>query len=162
MELSEEKKQENRRIMNELREEREKEQAKKGFVQLIILTVVGVIGAAAFAIYFSGGFGLGYKQEEEVTWFNTVKNIAPIIGVIMGVSALPLAAPVKQLKGITKLLFTIGFILTLMPGIPLLSQKEGGALNGVFFGLSAICCLAVVVTLSVSDGINMYNKHGGK
>ncbi len=161
MELTEEKKKENIRIMNELREEREREKAKKGFVTLIILTVVGVIGAACFSIYLAGLFGLGYKEEVADSWMSKVTSFAPIIGVVMGVTALVLAAPIPQLKGITKFAFVIGFILSLFPGIPLLSQKEGhGGVNGLLLALSAICCLAVVVVLSVSDGVNMYNKHG--
>ena len=163
MELTEEKKKENIRIMNELREEREREKAKKGFVTLIILTVVGVIGAACFSIYLAGLFGLGYKPEVAESWMSKVTSFAPIIGVVMGVTALVLAAPIPQLKGITKFAFVIGFILSLFPGIPLLSQKEGhGGVNGLLLALSAICCLAVVVVLSVSDGVNMYNKHGSK
>lgn len=161
VEMTEEKKKENVRIMNQLREEREKELAHKGFIQLIILTVVGVIGAAAFAIFFSGAFGLGYKQESDFAWLGTVKSIAPVAGVVMGISALALAAPVPQLKGLTKFLFGLGFVLSLFPGIWLLIQKDGnGALNGLFFGLSAVCTLAVVVVMSTSDGIAMYNKHG--
>lgn len=161
VELTAEKKKENIRIMNELREEREREQAHKGFITLIILTVIGVIGAACFSVYLAGMFGLGYKPEVAESWMSKVTAFAPILGVIMGVSALVLAAPVPPLKGIAKFLFGLGFVLTLFPGIPLLSQKDGsGAVNGVLLGVSAICCLAVVVVLSVSDGVNMYNKHG--
>ena len=129
VEMTEEQKKESRRMMNELREEREREMAKKGFVQLIILSVVGVVAAAAFALFFSGAFGLGYKEEAAMSWLGTVKSIAPVLGVVMAVSALVLAAPVPQLKGITKLLFTLGFILSLVPGIPLLIQKEERSLH---------------------------------
>lgn len=161
VELTPEKKKENIRIMNELREEREREMAHKGFITLIILTVIGVIGAACFSIYLAGMFGLGYKPEVAESWMSKVTSFAPILGVAMGVSALVLAAPVPPLKGITKFLYGLGFILSLFPGIPLLSQKDGsGAVNGVLMAASAICCLAVVVVLSVSDGVNMYNKHG--
>ena len=132
VELTEEKKKENIRIMNQLREEREREMAHKGFIQLIILTVVGVVGAIAFACFFSGAFGLGYKQEADFAWLSTVKSIAPIAAVVMGISALVLAAPVPQLKGITKFLFGLGFVLSLFPGIPLLIQKDGNMpLNGL-------------------------------
>lgn len=158
MELTEEQKKENLRMMNQLREERERELAHKGFIQLIILTVVGLIGAIAFSIYFTSE----YKQEADFALLGTVKSIAPIVGVVMGISALVLAAPVPQLKGLTKFLYGVGFVMSLFPGIPLLSQKaEGnGALNGIALAFSAICCLAVVVTMSTSEGINMYNKHG--
>ena len=149
-------------MMNELREEREREMAKKGFVQLIILSVVGVVAAAAFALFFSGAFGLGYKEEAAMSWLGTVKSIAPVLGVVMAVSALVLAAPVPQLKGITKLLFTLGFILSLVPGIPLLIQKEEGhgLVNGLLFAVMLLGTLSVVVTMSISDSINKYNKYG--
>ncbi|MBR7038310.1 MAG: hypothetical protein IKI21_03575 [Oscillospiraceae bacterium] len=162
VEMTEEQKKESRRMMNELREEREREMAKKGFVQLIILSVVGVVAAAAFALFFSGAFGLGYKEEAAMSWLGTVKSIAPVLGVVMAVSALVLAAPVPQLKGITKLLFTLGFILSLVPGIPLLIQKEEGhgLVNGLLFAVMLLGTLSVVVTMSISDSINKYNKYG--
>ena len=73
-----------------------------------------------------------------------------------------LAAPVPQLKGITKLLFTLGFILSLVPGIPLLIQKEEGhgLVNGLLFAVMLFGTLSVVVTMSISDSINKYNKYG--
>lgn len=159
VEMTEEKRKENIRIMNELREEREREQARKGFKQLIILTVVGVLGALAFGFFFSDTFGNGYKQE--FGWLGTVESVATILGVLMGISALVLAAPVPQLKGITKFFFVVGFLLSLVPGIPLLIQKDGsGAISGLLLAISAICCLATVVVMSTSDGIDAYNKHG--
>ena len=162
MELTEEKKKENIRIMNELREERERELAHKGFIQLIILTVVGVIGAVAFSIFFSGAFGLGFKETlAENGFFSTVQKYAPYVGIFMGLSALPLAAPVPQLKGITKLLFVIGFLLSLFPGLPLLIQKDGNmVVNAILIVVSLACSLAVVFVLSTSEGITQYNKHG--
>ena len=160
VELTEEKKKENIRIMNELREEREKELAHKGLKTLILLTIVGVVGAVAFGLFFSGLGAFAYKEDFSFGWMAHVKSAAPIIGVVMGISALLLALPVPQLKGITKLAFAVGFLLSLFPGIPLLIQKTNGVVSGVVFGLSVICCLAVVVVMSVSDGINMYNKYG--
>ncbi|MEE5992685.1 MAG: hypothetical protein V3G42_05525 [Oscillospiraceae bacterium] len=163
VQMTEEQKKESVRMMNELREEREKEQAKKGLVQLIILTFVGIVGAFAFGAFASGAFGLGYKMEDELGgMMGAIKNYAPTIAILMGLSALPLAAPLPPLKGVTKFLYTLGFILSLFPGIPLFLQKEEGhgALNGLLLAASIVCCLAVVVALSVSDSINMYNKHG--
>ena len=163
VEMTEEQRKESVRMMNELREEREKEQAKKGFTQLIILTIVGIVGAFAFGSFASGAFGLGYKMEDELGGLMAaIKNYAPTIAIIMGMSAVPLAAPFAPLKSLTKFLYTLGFILSLFPGIPLFLQKEEGhgAVNALLLGASIVCCLAVVVTLSVSDSINMYNKHG--
>lgn len=159
VELTEEKKKENIRLMNQLREEREKELARKGFKQLLIMTAVGLVGALAFSFFFMDTFGNGYKQE--FGWLKTVEGIAPIVGVVMAISALVLAAPVPQLKGITKFFYGVGFVLSLIPGIPLLIQKDGsGGISGLLLALSAICCAAVVVVLSTSDGVNAYNKHG--
>ncbi len=161
VEMTEEKKKENIRIMNQFREEREKEQAHKGFIQLIILTVVGIIGAAAFSIFFSGAFGLGYKLESELGWLGAVKTYAPLLGIVMGISGLLLALPIPQLKGITKFFFGVGFVLSIFPGVMLLIQKDGNmVLNGILFALSIVCLGAVVITMSISDAINMYNKHG--
>jgi hypothetical protein len=161
VELTEEKKQENRRIMNELREEREHELAKKGFKELIILTVIGVIGAVAFGLFFSGMGPFAFKEDFAANGImSAVKSAAPIVAVVMGISALILALPVKQLKGITKLAFGVGTLLSLFPGIPMLIQKSNVAASAIVFVLSLGCCAAVLVVLSISEGINMYNKHG--
>ncbi len=161
VELTEEKKQENRRIMNELREEREHELAKKGFKELIILTIVGVIGAVAFGLFFSGMGPFAFKEDFAANGImSAVKSAAPIVAVVMGISALILALPVKQLKGVTKLAFGIGALLSLFPGIPMLIQKGNVAVSAIAFVLSLGCCAAVMVVLSISEGINMYNKHG--
>jgi hypothetical protein len=161
-EMTEEQKMESRRLMGQLREEREHELAHKGFMQLILLTVLGIIAAVAFSLFFSGAFGLGYKMEDELGWMAYVKNYAPYYGAAMGLSALLLAAPIPQLKGLTKFLHGLGFVLMLFPGIPLLIQKEEGhaALNGLFFGAALVLSGVVVFVLTTSDGIHMYNKHG--
>ena len=161
VELTEEKKKENIRIMNELREEREKELARKGFKQLILLTVIGVIGAIAFGIFFSGISVFGFKPGFDSNGImKAVESAAPIVAIVMGISALLLALPIKQLKGITKLAFGLGTLLSLFPGIPMLIQKNNIALSAIVFVLALGGNAAVVVVMSISDAINMYNKHG--
>lgn len=160
MELTAEKKKENIRIMNELREEREKELAKKGFKELIVLTIVGVIGAVAFGLFFSAIGPFGYKPDFEFGWMKHVQSIAPIIAVVMGITSLLLALPFKQFKGITKFAFVIGTLLTVFPGIPLLIQKANVGASAIVFVLALAASIGVVVVMSVSEGINMYNKHG--
>lgn len=163
VELTEEQKQENRRMMAELREEREQELAKKGFVQLIILTAVGALTAIAFGLFFSGIGPFAFKEEfmQDASGFMTlVQKIAPIVAIVMGISALLLALPIPQLKGITKLAFGIGFLLSLFPGIPMLIQKEKVAVSAPIFLVAAAGTIAVVVVMSISDAINAYNKRG--
>ena len=161
MELTEEKKKENRRIMNELREERERELAKKGFVQLIILTAVGAVTAICFGLFFSGIGVFGFKPDFESNGImSAVESAAPIVAIVMGLSALLLALPVPQLKSLTKFAFSIGFILSLFPGIPMLIQKEKVGISAAIFVPALIGALAVVVVMSTSDAINAYNKHG--
>ena len=163
VELTEEKKKENIRIMNELREERERELARKGFVQLIILTVVGVVAAVGFGLFFSGMGPFAFKPDFEIGGIMAVvKKAAPIIGVVMGISALLLALPVSQLKGISKFAFGVGFLLSLFPGIPMLIQKTNVALSAIVFVLALGGSLAVIVVMSISDAISAYNKHGNQ
>ncbi|MDE6005090.1 MAG: hypothetical protein K2G88_06860 [Oscillospiraceae bacterium] len=161
MEMTEEQKQESRRLMAQMREDREREQAKKGFKQLIILTVVGVLGAVAFCLFFSDMFGLGNKMEQIGGFAQKVKSIAGYVGAGIGLGALLLAAPIPQLKGLCKLLDFVGFVLMLFPGIPLLMQTEGnGAINGLLYAIAILACGASFFVLITSDNISKYNKYG--
>ena len=163
VELTEEQKKENRRMMQELREEREQELAKKGFVQLLILTAVGAVVAICFGLFFSGIGPFAFKEEfmqDAGGFMALVQKFAPIVAVVMGISALLLAAPIPQLKGITKFAFSIGFILSLFPGIPMLIQKQNVGASAPIFILAAVGTIGVVIVMSVSDAINAYNKRG--
>ncbi len=161
-EMTEEQKKQSRQFMNELREEREKEAAKKGFRLLILMAILGVIGGASLAIFFSGAFGLGYKDViEEQGFMNIVKQYAPYLGLAVGVGSLALIAPIGAIRGIVRFLDGLSFVLMLFPGIPLLIQKDGnGLLNGVFFAAALLLMGFSTVMLTTNDKINMYYKHG--
>ncbi len=162
MEMTEEQKQESRRIMNELREERERESAKKGFKQLILLTVLGVIAGAAFALFVSGAFGAGYKMEEELGWMAYVKEYGVYLGAGVAIGSLVLCAPIPSLRGFVKFLHGLTFVLCLFPGIPLLIQKEAGhgLLNGLLYAAALVFSGLCAFTLTTSEHISMYNKYG--
>lgn len=161
-EMTDEQKKESRRIMNELREEREKEAAKKGFKQLILLSVLGVVAGLAFWLFVSGAFGAGYKMEEELGWMAFVKNYGGYLGgATILVSAL-LVAPIPAVRSFGKFLNGLTFVLCLFPGIPLLIQKEAGngLLNGLLFAAALVCSGLCAFILTTSENISMYNKHG--
>ncbi len=162
MEMTEEQKKESRRFMNELREEREKEAAKKGLRQLILLTFVGVIGGVAFMLFVSGAFGAGYKMEETLGWLSYVKEYGGYLGIIVALGSLLLAAPLPPVRGFVKFLNGLTFVLCLFPGIPLLIQKEAGhgLLNGLLYAAALVCCGLCAFILTTSESISMYNKHG--
>lgn len=162
VEMTEAQKKESVRIMNQLRDEREHELARKGFRQLILLAVLGLIGAVTFTLFFSGAFGLGYKLEDELGWMHYVKDYAVYFSAAMGLCSVLLIAPVPAVKGLAKFVDGLGFILMLFPGIPLLIQKAPGhaALNGILFGVSLLLCGLSCFILTTSEGIHMYNKHG--
>jgi len=163
MELSDEEKQANRRRMAQEREEREREQARKGFKTLIVLTVIGIIGAVAFCLFFSDLFGLGNKLAEsgEGGLAITLKGIAGYVGAAFGIGSLLLAAPVPALKGLCKFIDIIAFVMMLFPGIPLLMQTEGGgAVLGVLYAVAIAACGYSAVTLITNDDIQKYNKYG--
>ena len=163
MELTEEEKQENRRRMAQEREQREREQARKGFKTLILLTIVGVVGAIAFCLYFSDLFGLGSKLIDagEEGFALKVKSIAGYVGVVLGIGSVLLAAPIPQLKGLCKFLDIVGTGMMLFPGIPLLIQTDkNGAVNVILYIISLACCGFSAVTLMTNDDIQKYNKYG--
>lgn len=162
MEMTEEQKKESRRIMNELREERERESAKKGFKQLILLTILGVVAGAAFAVFVSGAFGAGYKMEEELGWMAYVKEYGVYLGAVVAIGSLVLCAPIPALRGFVKFLHGLTFVLCLFPGIPLLIQKEAGhgLLNGLLYAAALVLSGFCAFTLTTSEHISMYNKHG--
>ncbi len=152
---------ESRRIMNELREQREKEAAQKGFKQIILLAILGVVCAAAFTIFMSGAFGLGYKMEDELGWMSYIKDYALYIGVLVGAGSLALFIPHPAVKSLMRFVNAITCILMLFPGIPLLIQKDGsGVVNGILFGVALLLSGFACVKLTTSDEINMYYKHG--
>jgi len=162
MEMTEEQKKESRRIMNELREQREKEAAKKGLKQLILLSILGVIAGIAFWIFVSGAFGAGYKMEEELGWMAYVKEYGVYLGgATILVSAL-LTAPIPAVRSFGKFFNGLTFVLCLFPGIPLLIQKEAGhgLLNGLLYAAALILSGLCAFILTTSENISMYDKHG--
>ncbi len=161
-EMTEEKRKENVRIMNQLREEREREAAKKGFKQLILLTVLGVIAGVAFALFMSGAFGAGYKMEEELGWVNIAKEYGMYVGVVVSVISLMIAAPLPSIRGFAKFVDGLAFVLMLFPGIPLLIQKEAGhgLINGLLYAAALLLSGACCFVLTTSENISMYDKHG--
>ncbi|MBE6850713.1 MAG: hypothetical protein E7504_03090 [Ruminococcus sp.] len=161
-EMTEEKRKENVRIMNQLREEREREAAQKGFKQLILLTVLGVIAGVAFVLFISGAFGAGYKMEEELGWLKFAKEYGMYVGVAAAVVSLVLAAPIPAIRSFGKFLHGLSFVLMLFPGIPLLIQKEAGhgLLNGLLYAVALLLSGACCFILTTSENISMYNKYG--
>ncbi|MBR1529779.1 MAG: hypothetical protein IJ642_10825 [Oscillospiraceae bacterium] len=163
MDLSEEEKQANRRRMAQEREEREREQARKGFKTLIVLTVVGIIGAVAFCLFFSNLFGLGNKLIEsgEGGLVVKLKGIAGYVGAAFGIGSLLLAAPVPALKGLCKFIDIVAFVMLLFPGVPLLMQTEGGgAVLGLLYAVAILTCGYSAVSLITNENIEKYNKYG--
>ena len=162
MELTEEKKQENRRLMAQMREERERAQAKKGFTQLIVLTIIGIISGVTFCLFFSDMFGLGNKLEADgISGLSgTIKAYAGYVGAAIIIVSLALAAPFPASKSLCKLLDIVGILMLLAGGLPLLIQTENGIISGVLFGVSLLTCGYSAVTLITSENISMYNKYG--
>ena len=62
----------------------------------------------------------------------------------MGISSLLLALPVPSLKGISKFAFSIGFLLSLFPGIPMLIQKANVAVSAPLYLVAALGSAAVL------------------
>lgn len=161
-EMTEEKRRENVRIMNQLREERERESAKKGQRLLIVLSILGVIAGVAFTLFISGAFGAGYKMEEELGLLKFAKEYGMYVGVVAAAGSLMLALPLPAIRSFMKFIHGLSFVLMLFPGIPLLIQKEAGhgLLNGLLYAAALLLSGACCFVMTTSEHISMYDKYG--
>ena len=147
---------ESRRLMNELRMEREAELAKKGFTVVIVLMILGLV--AAVALYF---FSIReFKVDMDNGFYSGVTKVMTYTSFGLGVLSVLLILRVNFVKKLGSFLFGLMTLLLLFPGLPMLMQKkeEGMALTAVGYGVALVLCFAVRFTLSTSEPVNMFYK----
>lgn len=136
------------RMMLELKEERRREEAAKGFKVVLVLSAVGLIASVCFYLLYSGALGLDYKDGVSGL-ANVVKESAMYITIAMGVSAVGLVSGLGFFKSISSLVYLLSGVVQVFPGLVMIPQHEGSmgkivllyalALAGtvfVFFGLA--------------------------
>ncbi|MDO4864461.1 MAG: ABC transporter permease [Ruminococcus sp.] len=145
------------RMMIELKEQLRQEEAKKGFKVVIVLAVIGVIGAVAFFLLYSGDFfGLDYIDGIS-SIANIIKEAALYIAVAMGATGLAMISGIGIFKTLASLVYLLSGIIQVFPGLLMISQHEGSlGLVVILFAVSIICTIAVFGGLSGLESVGLY------
>lgn len=146
------------RMMLALKAEREEEKAKKGFKFIIILEFIAIITAVVFFLLYSGQLGLSYKDG--MSGFSSlIENSALYIAVIALICPLAMLTGMNGFKSLTSFVYLLLGIIQIIPGIGMLPQHEGSMLlAGLLYAVSLIGTIAVFVTISASECIDLYFK----
>ncbi len=146
------------RMMLELKEERRREMAAKGFKICILLGIVGVIAAVAFYLLYSGSLGLVYKDGINGI-ANVLKNASLYIALGMAISGLALMTGIGFFKTLANLIYLVSSIAQIFPGIVMIPQHEGSmGLVVVLYAVSLICTLSVFISMSALEPVALYFK----
>ena len=147
------------RMMIELKEQLRQEEAKKGFKVVIILGIIGVIGAMAFFLLYSGSslLGIEYKEEALSGISNIIKEASLYIAVAMGATGLVMISGVGFLKTLASLVYLLAGIIQVFPGLLMISLHEGSlGLIVTLFVISIACTIAVFGGLSGLESVGQY------
>jgi hypothetical protein len=146
------------RMMLELKAERRRELAAKGFKTTILVAILGIIGAVAFFLLYSGSLGLEYKDGLS-GMANLLKNSAVYLSLAMAVSSITLVSGIGAFKSIASLIYVLSAIAQIFPGFLMISQHEGSfGLAFALYAVSLIGTIAVVVGLSAIESVGLYFK----
>lgn len=146
------------RMMLELKEERRREQAKEGFKWVIVLAVIGFIGAVAFYLLYTGALGLDYKNGVEGI-AGIIKDSALYITMAMGASALAMVSGIGFFKSLASFVYLVSGIIQIFPGSVMIVQHDGSlGLAIILYAVSIICTIAVFVSLSAIESVSLYFK----
>ncbi|MCM1133688.1 MAG: ABC transporter permease [Ruminococcus flavefaciens] len=144
------------RMMLELKEERRREEAKKGFKWVIALAVVGLIGAVAFYLLYTGSLGLAYKDGID-GFAGIIKDSALYITIAMGATSLALVSGIGFFKSLASLAFAVSGIIQIFPGSVMIAQHEGSlGLAIALYIVSIVCTIAVFAGLSAVESVSLY------
>lgn len=145
------------RMMLELKAEREAEAAKKGFVTVIILAVVGVVAAILFYLVYSGGVG-GIDYIDEGGFSNFMKDNCFIVAALAGVLALAMVPGIGALKSICSLFYLIFSIIQVIGVFAVMPQLSGGGLKWALCIGALVCSAAVLFVPGSSENVGLYYK----
>lgn len=146
------------RMMLELKEERRREQAKQGFKWVIVLAVVGLIGAVAFYLLYTGAIGLDYKDGID-GFAGIIKDSALYITIAMGATSLAMISGIGFFKTLASLAYLASGIIQVFPGSVMIMQHEGSlGLAIALYAVSIICTITVFFGLSAVESVSLYFK----
>lgn len=146
------------RMMLELKEERRREQAKEGFKWVIVLAVIGIIGAVAFYLLYTGSLGLAYKDGID-GFAGIIKDSALYITIAMGATSLALVSGIGFFKSLASFAYLVSGIIQIFPGSVMIVQHEGSlGLAIILYAISIICTIAVFAGLSAIESVSLYFK----
>lgn len=151
------------KMMLALKAEREAEAASKGFRMLIILAVVGLIGAALFYMFYSGAF-FGMSYTEKGSKFAQIMNEYSLyFAIALGVSGVLPVSGIGGFKSLASFIYLILGILQIFPGFLMISQMQGSmAVRMILYAGALACTIIVFVTLSASENIGFFFKKDSK
>ena len=145
-------------MMLELKEQRNAELAEKGFIITIVIAIIGVIGAVAFYLLYSGSLGLSYKDTISGMG-NIIKDSSLYIALVTAIGSLTLITGMGGFKSLASFIFIVVGIIQVFPGLAMIPQHNGSlALAGILYGVSIGCTIAVIVMLSASEAVGLYFK----
>ncbi|MDD6278235.1 MAG: ABC transporter permease [Oscillospiraceae bacterium] len=146
------------RMMLELKAEREEEAAKKGFITVIVVAVIGIAAAIMFYLLYSGGFaGIEYKDEGN-KFCQFLENNSFIVAVIGGLLSLSLITGIGGLKSLCSVFFLIFSGIQVIGVFAILPQISGGAVKWILCICALIGSISVLVVPSASENVGMFYK----
>ncbi len=146
------------RMMLELKEQQRQESAKTGFKICIVLALIGIVGAVAFYLLYTGQLGLTYKDGMSKAG-TVIEGAAVYIAAGMGVLGVALLAGIGGLKSLCSFVYLASGVVQIFPGIIMIPNHNGNmVLVGVLYAVSLICTITVFVTLSASESVGNFFK----
>lgn len=146
------------RMMLELKEERRREEAKKGFKWVILLAVIGLVGAVAFYLLYTGALGLDYKDGIDGI-AGIIKDSALYITLAMGATSLAMVSGIGFFKSLASFAYLVSGIIQIFPGSIMIVQHEGSlGLAIALYAAAIICTIAVFAGLSAIESVSLYFK----
>ncbi len=146
------------RMMLELKEERRREEAQKGFKWVIVLAIVGLIGAVAFYLLYTGSLGLTYKDGID-GFAGIIKDSALYITIAMGATSLAMVSGIGFFKSLASLVYLLAGIIQVFPGFVMIAQHEGSqGLAIALYAIAIICTIGVFFGLSAVESVSLYFK----
>lgn len=143
-----------RRMMNELRMEREAEQAKTGFKIVLVMMVIGILAAVSLYIFSLQAF----KPDMQNKFFQTLTDATIYISAALGLVSVLMIFRSEGLKSLASGLFALNGVGMGIVGFMELSQKENMVLSVVFWAISVVLSLVITFVLSTSEPVTMYYK----
>ena len=146
------------RMMIELKEQLRQEQAKKGFIIVIVLGIVGLFASAAFFFLYSGSSLLGIEYSDGLDGLQNILSSSSLyIALAMAVTGLMTISGINAFKTIASLVYLLSAIVQVFPGLLMIPEHQGSmGLVITLYAVSIICTVAVLGGLSALEPVGAY------